>query len=45
MGIGFVKSEHFKPGDNFEIAILGKPHTGVLLEAPPFDPDGAKLRG
>ncbi|WP_350334476.1 GcvT family protein [Coralliovum pocilloporae] len=45
LALGFVKTEYHKPGDTFEIAILGQPHKAVLLDKPPFDPDGERLRG
>ena len=31
-------------GDALTVAILGQPHQAVLLERPPFDPDGRRLR-
>ncbi|MGB7269547.1 MAG: FAD-dependent oxidoreductase [Albidovulum sp.] len=33
-----------KPDDAVEVMILGRPHRGVVLGAPPFDPKGEKLR-
>ncbi len=44
LGMGFVKAEYYRPGDVFEIAVLGQPHRGVLLEQPPFDAQGERLR-
>jgi dimethylglycine dehydrogenase len=32
------------PGAEFEVAILGRPHRARLLERPPFDPEGMRLR-
>ena len=31
-------------GDTVSVAILGRPHDAVILERPPFDPDGLRLR-
>ena len=45
IALGFVKTAHAKPGNQFNIAILGLDHKATLLEAAPFDPDGARLRG
>ena len=44
VALGFVKTDFAKPGDQFDIAILGKPHRATLLAEPPFDPEGARLR-
>jgi dimethylglycine dehydrogenase len=32
------------PGDEVHVMILGRPHRAVVLDRPPFDPDGARLR-
>ncbi len=40
----FIKTEHIKPGAQFNVAILGQPHRARLLDEPPFDPAGARLR-
>lgn len=42
LALGFVKDA--QPGDTVEVAILGRPHRAVILEQPPFDPAGARLR-
>lgn len=44
VALGFVKTAFAKPGDQFDIAILGRPHRATLLSEPPFDPEGARLR-
>jgi len=31
-------------GQEVDVMILGKPHRGLVLAQPPFDPDGTKLR-
>jgi dimethylglycine dehydrogenase len=33
-----------KPGDKVSVAILGRPHDATVLERPPFDAEGKKLR-
>ncbi len=45
VALGFVKAAHAKPGNQFNIAILGLDHKATLLEAAPFDPKGERLRG
>ncbi len=45
IALGFVKTAHVEAGAPFDIAILGKPHRATLLEQPPFDPSGGRLRG
>ncbi|MGZ2257767.1 GcvT family protein [Roseobacter sp. A03A-229] len=42
LALGFVKDAD--PGDAVEVMVLGRPHKAVILEAPPFDPEGARLR-
>jgi dimethylglycine dehydrogenase len=44
LALGYVKSGAAKPGDEVSVAILGRPHKGVVLERPPFDPEGKRLR-
>ena len=43
LALGYLKDAI--PGDNVEVMVLGQPHRGKVLEAPPFDPDGIILRG
>jgi dimethylglycine dehydrogenase len=45
LALSFIKTEHARPGAQFDVAVLGLPHRATLLEAPPFDPDGSRLRG
>ena len=45
LAMGYLRAGLAEPGDKVEIAILGEPHEAVLLAAPPFDPEGARLRG
>src|SRR5690606_11746475 len=44
LALGYVKAGLAEPGDEVSIAILGRPHKAVILERPPFDPEGRKLR-
>ena len=39
-----IKSGTAAPGDEVEVMVLGQPHKGRILEEPPFDPKGEKLR-
>ena len=40
----FVDSENAAAGTELDIAILGTPHRAVVLEKPPFDAGGERLR-
>ncbi len=42
LALGFVRGA--APGDRVDVMILGRPHPAVILDAPPFDPAGARLR-
>ena len=44
LALGYIKNNGVKPGDKLTVAILGRPHDAVLLEHPPFDPEGKRLR-
>ena len=43
LALGYVRNAG--PGDEVEIMILGRPHRARILDRPPFDPDGTRLRG
>jgi len=45
LALAFVKTAHAAPGTVLDVAVLGRPHRGVILPEPPFDPSGARLRG
>ena len=45
LALGFVKLGHDAAGTEVEVAVLGRPHKGVILAAPPFDQKGDRLRG
>ena len=36
--------KNVSPGDQLDVMVLGRPHSAVVLEKPPFDPTGKKLR-
>ena len=42
LALGYLKG--VEAGSQVDVMILGKPHRGVVLSEPPFDPDGKKLR-
>ncbi len=40
----FIRTGQARPGTRVDVAILGRPHPGVILEQPPFDAGGSRLR-
>ena len=42
LALGFVNGA--EPGDEVHVMVLGRPHRARILDRPPFDPDGARLR-
>jgi dimethylglycine dehydrogenase len=42
LALGYVKGA--QAGDRVEVMILGRPHGATILDAPPFDPQGTRLR-
>ena len=42
LALGYLKG--VKAGEAVDVMILGKPHRGVVLAEPPFDPKGERLR-
>lgn len=40
----FIDAEYLTGEQEFDVAILGKPHRAKLLDEPAFDPGGARLR-
>ncbi len=44
LALCFIKTEYAVPGTGLDIAILGLPHAAKILEKPPFDPEGTRLR-
>ncbi|MEM8630316.1 MAG: FAD-dependent oxidoreductase [Pseudomonadota bacterium] len=43
LALGYIKPEAAEAAE-LSVAILGKSHSARVLKAPPFDPEGAKLR-
>ncbi|QXT41212.1 GcvT family protein [Gymnodinialimonas ceratoperidinii] len=44
LALAYIKAGSAAPGDAVQVAILGRPHTARILPAPPFDPEGRRLR-
>jgi dimethylglycine dehydrogenase len=44
LALCYIKAGMAKPGDTVSVAILGRPHEAIVLERPPFDPEGVRLR-
>ena len=44
LALGYVRHGAAVPGDAVEVMILGRPHAARILPAPPFDPEGRRLR-
>jgi len=44
LALCYINADLAKPGDRVSVAILGRPHGATILERPPFDPDGTRLR-
>ncbi|GAA6159556.1 FAD-dependent oxidoreductase [Ruegeria sp. HU-ET01832] len=42
LALGYVKNA--QPGDEVEVMVLGHPHKATILQEPPFDAKGEKLR-
>jgi dimethylglycine dehydrogenase len=45
LALGYVRADVATGGQEFSVAILGRPHRAVLLDKPLFDPNGERLRG
>mgnify|MGYP001065209271 CR=1 FL=1 len=45
LAIAYLKAGAVKPGQPVTVAILGQDHSARVLAAPPFDPEGSRLRG
>ncbi|MFT5506132.1 MAG: dimethylglycine dehydrogenase, partial [Gammaproteobacteria bacterium] len=45
LALCFIKTEHAVAGTALNVAVLGQPHAAIILEKPPFDSTGARLRG
>ena len=44
LALCYLNADTAKPGDKVSVAILGQPHEATVLERPPFDPTGERLR-
>ncbi len=44
LALAFIKTEHLENNKTFHVAVLGLNHKATLLDAPPFDAKGARLR-
>ncbi len=44
LALGFLRDGTAEPGDDVHVYVLGKPHSGRVLERPAFDPEGLRLR-
>ena len=42
LALGYVSG--VEPGEEVEVMLLGQPHRATILDVPPFDPDGKRLR-
>ncbi|WP_299692479.1 FAD-dependent oxidoreductase [uncultured Tateyamaria sp.] len=42
LALGYVSG--IEPGTEVEVMLLGEPHRATILDLPPFDPDGKRLR-
>ncbi|MCB1396401.1 MAG: GcvT family protein, partial [Rhodobacteraceae bacterium] len=45
LAIAYLRADAVRPGDAVTVAILGRPCAARVLAAPPFDPEGRRLRG
>lgn len=44
LALCYIKSGLARPGDKVSVAILGRPHEATILDRPPFDAEGLRLR-
>ncbi|MEM7733165.1 MAG: glycine cleavage T C-terminal barrel domain-containing protein, partial [Pseudomonadota bacterium] len=44
LAMGYVRAATVLPGGEVDVMVLGQPHRATILTAPPFDPDGHRLR-
>ena len=45
LALAYLKAGVAGPGDRVHVAILGRAHEARVLDRPPFDPEGRRLRG
>ena len=44
LAIAYLKAGFAAPGTEVAVSILGREHRARVLDRPPFDPDGLRLR-
>ena len=44
LALATLRPDAARPGGPLEVAVLGRPHAATVLVAPPFDPEGLRLR-
>ena len=44
MSLALASLRDPQPGEQVEVMVLGQPHRATVLEKPPFDPEGGRLR-
>ena len=44
LAMGYIEKAHADAEDGFEIEIIGERRPARRLAAPPYDPEGAKMR-
>ena len=44
LALGYVKTEKAEPGTRLHVSVLGRAHDAQILEQPPFNPEGTRLR-
>ena len=45
VALGYVPTEHSKPGTKVQVEILGEMYNAEVQDKPLYDPDGARMRG
>jgi len=45
VALGYVPTEHSKPGTKVQVEILGKMYNAEVQDTPLYDPDGTRMRG
>ena len=45
LALGYVPTEHSKPGTKVQVEILGEMYNAEVQDKPLYDPDGARMRG
>ena len=45
VALGYVPTEHSKPGTKVQVEILGEMYNAEVQDSPLYDPDGTRMRG